>query len=332
MRYRWLPLLGMPAVALSQPLFESTDLLEAELSGPLTTLIENIEEREELPFTITVGGASVPVDVRVRGNSRLRVCSFPPLRLDFAAEDTTESIFAGQDKLKLVTHCAERRKDAGNVYDEYLAYLLYNLVSDYGYRVRPLSIRYTDTAGTAAGDGIHQAFLIESSEEFAARHGATTLDLPGVYLSKIDEERAARTFVFEYLIGNTDWSLVTADTEEECCHNIDLFELNGHTLLVPYDFDLAGLVDASYAKPDPALKMRNVRTRRYRGYCVPSPVLAGALDAVVAQRDAIMETAAAVPAADADALGKRLEYLEEFFTLTSDRERVLKDYEKRCLK
>jgi hypothetical protein len=322
----------MPVGTLPQPLFESTEVLEAELAGPLTTLIENMEDREELPFTITAGGVSVPVAVRVRGNSRLRVCSFPPLRLDFEAKDASASVFAGQDKLKLVTHCSDRRRDAGNVYDEYLAYLLYNLVSDYGYRVRLVSIRYADSAGTAGGAGAQQAFLIESDKEFAARHGATTQALPGVVLSKMDEEQAARTFVFEYLIGNTDWSLVTADTEEECCHNIDLFELKGRTLLVPYDFDLAGLVDASYAKPDPALKMRNVRTRRYRGYCVPVPVLADALEAVIGQRDAIMETAAAVPAADADALAERVEYLEEFFTLTSDRERVLKDYEKRCLK
>ena len=45
-----------------------------------------------------------------------------------------------------------------------------------------------------------------------------------------------------------------------------------------------------------------------------------------------METAAAVPAADADALDQRLEYLGEFFDTVSDRERVLRDYERRCLR
>ena len=187
----------------------------------------------------------------MRGNSRLRVCEFPPLRLNFAAKGLAESVFAGQDKLKLVTHCTDRQKDAGNVYDEYLAYLLFNQVSDYGYRVRPLVIRYTDPSGATGIDGVRHAFLIESDEEFAGRHGATAIEVAAVYMSKLDEPQAALTFVFQYLIGNTDWSLVTADTEEHCCHNIDLFELGGHTLLVPYDFDLAGLVDASYAEPEP---------------------------------------------------------------------------------
>ena len=44
-----------------------------------------------------------------------------------------------------------------------------------------------------------------------------------------------------------------------------------------------------------------------------------------------METAAAVPAADAGALADRLEYLGEFFDTVADRERVLRDYERRCL-
>ena len=74
-----------------------------------------------------------------------------------------------------------------------------------------------------------------------------------------------------------------------------------------------------------------MRTRRYRGYCLPAPVLAQALDTVNGQRATIMETAAAVPAADAEALDERLEYLEEFFETVADRERVLKDYERRCL-
>ena len=74
-----------------------------------------------------------------------------------------------------------------------------------------------------------------------------------------------------------------------------------------------------------------MRTRRYRGYCLPAPVLAEALDTVSGQRDAVMETAAAVPAADAGALADRLEYLGEFFDTVADRERVLRDYERRCL-
>jgi len=37
-------------------------------------------------------------------------------------------------------------------------------------------------------------------------------------------------------------------------------------IVVPYDFDYAGLVDAYYAVPNEGLPIENVRQRLYRGY------------------------------------------------------------------
>ena len=39
--------------------------------------------------------------------------------------------------------------------------------------------------------------------------------------------------------------------------------------VVPYDFDHAGIVNASYAIPDERLGIETVRERIYRGLCVP---------------------------------------------------------------
>jgi hypothetical protein len=328
---RLLLLLTIPATASSQALFESNELLEAELAGPLAALVNSGEDRPEFPFVITVAGVAVPVDVRLRGNSRLRVCSFPPLRLNFSAKTAAGTLFEGQDKLKLVTHCSEKPKDAGNTLEEYLTYRLFNLLSDDSYRVRPLRIRYTDTDSGGRPGAAHDAFLIESDKAFARRQGVSVLDAPGVYLSRLDERQAARMYVFQYLVGDTDWSLVTADTKDHCCHNVDLFEREGRTVVVPYDFDLAGLVDASYAKPDASLRLRSVKTRRYRGYCLSPDVLAAALDAVVDLRGPVMETAAAVPAANPERMRIRLDYLGEFFSKAADREGILREFSKRCL-
>ena len=57
-------------------------------------------------------------------------------------------------------------------------------------------------------------------------------------------------FVFQYLIANTDWGYVKADDDDACCHNGDLFEIDNQVVFVPYDFDLAGLVNSRYAFPD----------------------------------------------------------------------------------
>ena len=69
--------------------------------------------------------------------------------------------------------------------------------------------------------------------------------------------------VFQYLIGNTDWSV-------QYYQNIKLIATGPDDIpsTVPYDFDHAGIVDAPYAFPEPALLLSSTRERRYRGYCL----------------------------------------------------------------
>lgn len=317
-------------------LFEDHAALEVRLAGPLAAVLDAGGSRTEFPFTLTFDGHGIPLEVRTRGNSRLRVCDFPPLRLDFPRKQMAEggsagSVFAGQDKLKLVTHCSDKERDAGNLYDEYLAYRLFNVISEDSYRVRLLEVEYVDTGDEGAAPQVRDAFLIESEEDFAKRRGATALEAPGVVVSRLDAAQAARLYVFQYLIGNTDWSLVTAEAADTCCHNVDLFARDGRTLPVPYDFDLSGLVHASYARPDPSLRIASVRTRRYRGYCIAPEELAAALDAVVSLETEMLTMADAVPAVGEDDRRKRRDYLSEFFGDAADREALLKQFGKRCL-
>ena len=136
--------------ASASPLFEDDTVLEIRLSGPVWAIFKNKRsaEREEHLFVLTVDGADIPLAVRIRGNSRIIICSFPPLRLNFSDQDTDATIFAGQTKLKLVTHCkSNSERSENNVLDEYLAYRIFSLISDVGYRVRLLRITYDDTSG-----------------------------------------------------------------------------------------------------------------------------------------------------------------------------------------
>jgi hypothetical protein len=302
--------------------------LEVELRGPFSAVFDNAGSNEEYPFVVVVDGRETPVKVRARGRSRQRVCEFPPLRLNFAKKTSAGSDFAGQDKLKLVTHCGTKAKDAGNLQDELLAYQLLNHLTPLSYRVRRLEVRYVDTVTPAVDGSVHEAFLIESDKQFAKRHGMKIIEEQGVYLSRVDADQAAMVYVFQYLIGNTDWSLVKADLGDHCCHNIDLFERDGKSFLVPYDYDLAGLVDASYAKPDPSLGIRNVRTRRYRGYCVAGDALERAYDSIVSLQPELLELAAS---GDDLHSPKRVNYLKRFFDEAQKREKVLARFERRCL-
>lgn len=319
-----------PPAAAAAGLFESRELLEIELTGPVGMLSDNRDDRSELPFRIAVDGLEHDAEVRVRGKSRLRVCKFVPMRLDFPGDLPRESPFSGQDKVKLVTHCRDDDRSGADLLQEYLAYRIFAELSPVAFRVRLARIRYVDT-GHSAEPVHHYAFLVESVDELAGRVGGTPVEVAGVSLERLDDNQAALMYVFQYLIGNTDWSLVAAEGEEECCHNGKLIDIGSTLYYVPYDFDLSGLVNARYARPDPSLRMQRVTTRRYRGFCTDSAVLAAALDHVLARRRAIFDIADALPDAGRGAVAPAKRYLEEFFDKATDRERLLSGFERRCL-
>ena len=314
------------------PLFDDNAVIEAEIIGPLATLIANKETRDERPFILRVNGIDHDVAVSTRGKSRARVCSFPPLRIRFAADDAARTVFAGQEKLKLVTQCKKHKRSAANVLEELAAYRIYNLISDLSYKVRLLHIRYTDTDAEPKSEVKEEyGFLIESKTGFSERTGLEPAKLKGVTRSAFNQQQIAQVYVFQYLIGNTDWSLVMADGDDECCHNGELFKAEAELHYVPYDFDLAGLVDARYARPDPALGIRTVRQRRYRGYCVPKESLVSAMSTIKARRSDILQVANEIPGLPAKEAAASIKYLQKFFVEAENEEKLLKTFQKRCL-
>ena len=64
--------------------------------------------------------------------------------------------------------------------------------------------------------------------------------------------------MFQFMIGNTDFSVAYQ-------HNGKLLYANKNHPL-PYDFDLCGLVDASYAIVNSRLGIKSVKDRKYRGF------------------------------------------------------------------
>lgn len=320
-----------PAVASGAPLFESDDLLEVELRGPLAATIGDTKGRNERAFVLDMEGRELGVAVRVRGNSRVRVCHFPPLRLAFSAVDTGGTVFAGQKGLKLVTHCEVAQKHEQNVLSEYAAYRVFTMMSDVGFRVRLLRIRYVDTEDVEAEPFVRFGFLIESETEMAQRVQGTVKSIAHVAKGDLNRRQVAAVFVFQYLIGNTDWSLVAAQNDEYCCHNGKLIEISGEYFQVPYDFDLAGVVDARYAKPAPEIGIRSVRVRRYRGYCMEGLQLEGVIAGLVDQKGEVMKFVGDLPGTTERDTRKRLTYLEKFFRQAQDAAKLADRFEKSCI-
>ena len=312
-------------------LFESDEILEITLAGPLSMAIKDTLDRNEYPFVLTVDGAALDVDVRLRGISRVQVCNFPPLRLSFASSDTPHTEFYGQEKLKLVTHCRNGADFEQNVLEEYAAYRIFSILSDVSYRTRLVRIRYVDTNDPGNVGVERYAFFIESSSALAERLDGTLVNTRQVTKSFLDEHQASLAYIFHYLIGNTDWSLVRAIDSETCCHNGLLVGIEDRQFYVPYDFDRAGLVNARYARPHPDLRLRRVTQRRYRGYCGSIEALKGALQTIVRQHEDIIRVIEELPRLSEKDAESRARYLEGFFEAAANEDKLLRKFERRCL-
>ena len=313
-------------------LFDDNTVLEVSLTGPLSSLFEEENDRRQLPFVLRANGVEYSIKVRVRGKSRRRVCSFPPLRINFAADDTAQSIFEGQNLLKLVTHCRQNSAAQSDTLREYAAYRIFNLISEVSYRVRLLHITYTDTDGRLKEDMFERyGFLIESASALADRVGGQPAYVTGVSRSSLDSQQAAAVYVFQYLIGNTDWSLVTADEDDTCCHNGDLFDIGSGRYYVPYDFDLSGLVNARYARPDPSLRISSVTKRRYRGYCISTDAVKGALSAIRARRVDILDLTSQLSGLSQKDIEGMTKYIKQFFVRTDDEDKTVQSFDRACL-
>jgi len=205
---------------------------------------------------------SIPVKIKARGNFRKdrSNCVFPPLWLNFPKHhDDSTGLFMDQDKLKLVTHCQGDQY----VIREWLVYKAYNIITDKSFRARLVKVDYIDSSAKMKVDS-HYGILLEDEDEMAERNGAILLKKAMRPPQATDHEEYLKMTVFQYMIGNTDWSI-------PYLHNIKLISPDSTRLpyTVAYDFDHAGIVNAPYALPAEQLGISSVRIRMYRGYCLP---------------------------------------------------------------
>ena len=155
---------------------------------------------------------------------------------------------------------------------EYSAYRMLNLLSPAGLRARLGSFDYADTNGRVTGSRI--GFFVEDPDDAASRNGLKEIRTTGrIAVAQLDPAAAARAALFEYMIGNTDWSMRAGPQGEDLLPQFPAVRRGGQLrrramVPVPYDFDSSGLVNAPYAGPPPeSLRAKPVRDRQYRGYC-----------------------------------------------------------------
>ena len=326
------------------PLFQTDTVLKAVLTAPISQAYAQRHQDVRIYFPgqwtyIDEDGETkrLEVSIRTRGNFRREVCQLPPLQLNFKKKEVKGTLFKGQNKVKLVAPCKDGKRYQQYVILEYLAYRIYQILTDTSFTTRLVRLSYVDRdeklkPWTAIG------FLIEDDADMARRLDLDRLHLESVLYAQLDHPTTALAQLFQFMIANNDYSVIKPSGDDDCCHNVEMLGVEDDdgnvgkdsVIPVPFDFDFSGLVNASYAAPPSQIPIRDVRSRYFYGLCQPRPLMDAAIAQVQSRREEIFSLLMNIEELDDKWKEDTIEYIEEFFDIIDDPEKTDELIIKRC--
>jgi hypothetical protein len=311
-------------------LFDADEILNITLKGSLRDLLnDRLNEPKNYPLVLSYkkedsSELAIPVEVKTRGHFRRlkENCYYPPLLIQFPKEGPhLSSVFKNQSKLKLVMPC----KGDEFIIREWLVYKIYNLVTPISFRARLVKVNLEDEKNKKPVAPFY-GIVLEEEKQLAKR-----TQLISVNKKMKPEHTKMDAFlnmtVFQYLIGNTDWSI-------QYLQNIKLLATDSLALpeTVPYDFDHAGIVNAPYAQPAEELQLNSIRERRYRGYCMDDMKM---FDEVIARFNGLKNDIynlynSNAQLLDAKYLKSAIQFLDDFYKTISNEKAWQKEFAYPC--
>jgi hypothetical protein len=246
----------------------------------------------------------------------------PPLLLNFpVSSDVEHTIFKNQKKLKLVVPC----QGDDYVIREWLVYRLYNLITDKSFRAKLVQVDFVDSLAKRKTES-HYCILLEDEKKMAERNNAFVWKKKMLDMSATNLQAFEQMAVFQYMIGNTDWGvpylqnivLITSDSSKA-------------PFAVPYDFDHAGIVDASYAAPAPELNLSSIRERMYRGFCETDlNNFATTFDEFNRLKESIYKIYTECPLLSPRYIKSTTGYLDEFYDIINSKKSIEREFGEPC--
>ena len=302
--------------------FEEESIVNTTLEMDLKDLLAKKAKERFLPGTITMtfkDGSTVKekISASARGNFRRETCFMPGLKVNFRAD--TNSSLSKFKEMKLSNGCSSGDDPGQLVIKEYLAYKIYNVLTDMSLRVRLMNISFKDVSGKRK-PYTQYAFLIEDIDDMAKRNHMVEVEGTPYYTEQTNRDQMTIVTLFEYLIGNTDWSV-------PAYHNVKLIgpkeDKNVKPYVVAYDFDICGFVDPPYATIDEKLQdqISTVRERLNRGFPRTMEELKTAVKLFNERKEKIIGLIKNNEYLNSREKSRSVEYVEEFYkTINSDRD------------
>ena len=269
---------NLPAISL----FESDSLVHIRMTTDMKLLVKKKQKEEYQPARIEIvsaAGDTAAYDIKIksRGETRKKVCTLPPIKVKFSKKDFSSN------KLKWVLPCSNNDGDDQSVLKEYMAYQLYQILSDNGFKTELIRVEYIDT-GRDGKSFVRYGFVIEDVESVADRIGGREYSPKYLNTNVLDEDQLALFNMFQYMIANTDWAIQNR-------HNLKAFTdpATKSVLIIPYDFDYAGFVDTHYAVVHESLPMEDVRERYNKGYCISEEMCKKYTSLFISKKEEILE-------------------------------------------
>jgi len=295
----------------SLPLFADSDVLPVTLVGDFKAINKDHDPNSHKPYPGSVRMADdkeLQVQFRARGHVRrmARTCDYVPLKLEFVKKETKGTVFAEQDAIKLVVQCSGGGDYEQYVLREYLAYRIFNVITNRSFRARLAKVTYVDGA-SGKPQGTRIGMFLEDEGDVARRMEGRVVELQRLRFDDLDSDSLMPAMIFEYLIGNTDMSIYAL-------HNMRIVQRPDKTLhIVPYDFDFSGLVNAPYALPARGFFLKNVTERAYRGPCRSQERVDPYVANFVAKKDAIRALPEQIPGFSRESRSASKDYIDGFY-------------------
>ena len=246
----------------SDQLFENQDPLKIKLSYSNKVIRLETDDTTYVKTNMSYWNNNkwndLEVSLRARGNFRRSKCYFPPIKMKIKKSKAEGSLFEGNKNLKLVVPCLLQDEKNDNIVQEFIAYKLYEKISPYHFKTRMVEIEFSEVKKNKIIVHNLKGFLIEDDKRVADRFEGKSFERY-IHPKAMDDMTSIQNSMFQFMIGNTDFSVAYQ-------HNGKLLYANKKIYPLPYDFDLCGLVDASYAIVNSRLGIKSVKDRKYRGF------------------------------------------------------------------
>lgn len=303
-------------------LFASDTLKQVILTTDMRLLMKSKYTENEQAAKLQIIGsagdtASYDVEIRCRGNIRKEVCYFPSIRLKLPKKDFS------YHKLKWVNVC-DNDDDRNYLLKEYLAYKMYNVITDMSFQTYLVRMQYMDSEGKDKPFSSF-AFVIQNSEELAAKFGGRVHEPTILKETVLDREQLAIFSFFEYMIGNTDWAFGNR-------HNVEVFTNPATNTVIPvaFDFDYSGLVNAKYAVPHESMPIQHVTIRHNKSVCLDEAICEKTRLLYLEKKEAILSCFRDCDLLDHKVKSRAIDFLEDFFKIIDDPKVTQRIFTKEC--